>query len=399
LKVLHIISQLNRGGMGDALISLIRDLNEIRPDIISEVASIYGCERHDDVKPFATKIYTSLSAGHLISLIENGKYDVLHWWRATPDHKFSKVVRKLSYQRPPILLTLCQIPVNARYGLSLDELSYPDILIFICKSALEHHSVRCLPIESRRMIYFGVQRFDFETKSNRKRKNKGFIFGRGSTLNKCPKDMLRLFKEIPIPDAKFLIAGEGSPYELRNIERQIIKEGLSGRVKLIGQLNKHNWIKFLRSLDVFLYHLPENVYSAIDGTVQDAMLSELPVVLLGGTGPSELIVDGESGFIAQNKHEFIENCIKLFNDPSLRESIGKAARQRILKNFTSQNTANQYVNFYEKCAMSNPNRFPDGRARKLGLKIKAIRFFQVLSYLPKWSYDKFHHVMIRNIKS
>ena len=388
MKVLNVVSMLNYGGTGEALASHVRDIGKAKPNIVCDIAVIHGNQRISEIAPFVRNVINVINAEQFSSIITKENYDVIHWWRSTPDKLFSKVVHNLPANRAPIILTLCQIPVNARYGLTNDEMQYSDIIVFICKAAYDHPSVRWLGEKSRRMIYFGITAFPYNLKSDVREHEKRFVFGRGSTLNKCPKDMLRVFKDIPIPDAKFLIAGKGDSCRTEFLERQIKKEKLKERVKMVGQLNRPEWIEFLQGLDVFLYHLPKNIYSAIDGTVQDAMLSELPVVLLNGDGPRELVLHGESGFIAENKQEFIRYCVQLYEDAFLRERIGKAARQRILKNFRRENTIKEYADLYEECAASNSARFPDGRVRKLGIRRNTQRFIQLLCYLPFWTCQK-----------
>ena len=60
-----------------------------------------------------------------------------------------------------------------------------------------------------------------------------------------------------------------------------------------------------------------------------------PVIATALGGPTEMIIDGESGFLIPpaNPGEFANRLQRLIEDKSLRERIGKAARRRIHEHF------------------------------------------------------------------
>jgi len=389
MRLLHVVPSLGPGGMGDALVRHLRDLSAGWPDMVNDVAALRGGTRRPEITPYASHVFGPVDAQGLAALLESKTYDIIHWWRSTRDLIFREFLRRLPARRPAIVMTLCQIPVDPRLSPDLLECEYADRIVLICRHAYRKTIGIWAPEEACRMIYFGVEPVHLPPGS-RRRTEGPFTFGRGSTLNKCPDNMMAIFSEIPIPGARFLIAGQGTPRTRRRLERRIAKNGLQGRVQLVGQLSRPQWLDFVRGLDIFLYQLPRKSYSAIDGTVQDAMLCEVPVVLLDAEGPSELVVHGKSGFIARNRYELIQYCCDLYKNADLRTAVGREGRRRIMSDFQREDTMAQYVKLYEECLMAHPVFLPDGRARRVNRAWKVRRGMDLAAFSPQWLTERVH---------
>ena len=67
-----------------------------------------------------------------------------------------------------------------------------------------------------------------------------------------------------------------------------------------------SWLRLLNKFDVFLYHLPEKIYSSIDGTLGDAMLLKKAVVYFGPEAPKERLINGVNGLIAKTEEEITQ---------------------------------------------------------------------------------------------
>jgi len=70
--------------------------------------------------------------------------------------------------------------------------------------------------------------------------------------------------------------------------------------------------------------------------ILEAMLMGKPVVASNVSGPSELVVDGETGFLvpAKNPQAFAKSILKLVENPTLRTQMGENARKRVIENFS-----------------------------------------------------------------
>lgn len=81
----------------------------------------------------------------------------------------------------------------------------------------------------------------------------------------------------------------------------------------------------------------------------ESMALQKPVVNSNIGWSKELIVDGESGFLAHPKDSilFAEKILALIKDPILCESIGKEARKRVEKLFDIEQVAQENMVFYQ----------------------------------------------------
>jgi len=82
----------------------------------------------------------------------------------------------------------------------------------------------------------------------------------------------------------------------------------------------------------------------------EAMALEKPVVASNIGWASEIIEDGKDGFLEHPKQhqEYSEKVLKLLTNEVLVQKMSKAARVKILNNFTSEIVAEKSVMFYKK---------------------------------------------------
>ena len=70
--------------------------------------------------------------------------------------------------------------------------------------------------------------------------------------------------------------------------------------------------------------------------VLEAMASGLPVIATDRGAIAETVIDGECGYVLPDPvpSELAERMARLLDDPELRSSMGRAARDRYLARFT-----------------------------------------------------------------
>jgi glycosyltransferase involved in cell wall biosynthesis len=137
-----------------------------------------------------------------------------------------------------------------------------------------------------------------------------------------------------------------------NIDCQIVGDGplraalqaridalnLQDRVTLRGALNQTELLQIIRSSDIFA--LPAIVASSGDQdgipvSLMEAMACGLPVVTTQLSGIPELVVDGETGVLVQQRNaaDLADALTRLALDATLRMRIGNQARQKVLAEF------------------------------------------------------------------
>jgi colanic acid/amylovoran biosynthesis glycosyltransferase len=118
--------------------------------------------------------------------------------------------------------------------------------------------------------------------------------------------------------------------------------GLDDAVTLPGRLPPEQVRDRLRAADVFL--LP-SLSEGISNAVLEAMACELPVVTTDCGGMGEAVDDGVEGFVVpvREPHAMAEALARLALDAGLRRQMGRAARQRVERDFDLRQQIDRWV--------------------------------------------------------
>lgn len=146
-----------------------------------------------------------------------------------------------------------------------------------------------------------------------------------------------------LPDAQLLIAGDGE--ERASLNLLTFKLGIAPSVHFLGSIR--NVRGFLGMLDIFVH---PSISEGLGIAVIEAMSMKLPVVATKVGGLKELITDGVEGILVEpNDPGALSNAlIDLWNNPSLRESLGKQARKRVIENFSLKIMVKKYESLYKE---------------------------------------------------
>ncbi|WP_265501150.1 exopolysaccharide biosynthesis GT4 family glycosyltransferase EpsE [Paracoccus beibuensis] len=147
------------------------------------------------------------------------------------------------------------------------------------------------------------------------------------------------------------IAGEdekgGSGYH-RDLDRLIAEEDAGDLVQLLGSVTQDDVRQELQSADGFVLasrHEPLGV------AYMEAMACELPVIGTDAGGVAELITQGADGMlIPPNDPQALARAMaQVIEDAALRRRMGQAARQKILRNFSSRRSADALALALHEC--------------------------------------------------
>ncbi|TFG26095.1 N-acetyl-alpha-D-glucosaminyl L-malate synthase BshA [Candidatus Thorarchaeota archaeon] len=140
-------------------------------------------------------------------------------------------------------------------------------------------------------------------------------------------------------NARLIIAGDG-PTRIE-VERKIEELKLCNNIHLLGV--KSNMQEIMCSADVFALN------STLEGmplVLLEAMSCKLPVITTPAGGIPELVRPGIDGIVTKGfeKEEYAEELIKLLENESKREQLGKAGFTRVEDKFSAE----KVVTMYEK---------------------------------------------------
>ena len=151
------------------------------------------------------------------------------------------------------------------------------------------------------------------------------------------------------PGAKLLIVGDGP---LRaSLEDRARQLGLNGEVRFLGAVA--HAARLLPSFDVFVL---SSLLEGMSNALLEAMAAGRPVVATRVGGNSELVVDGETGFLVPPRDpEALANAvIRLVRDPRAARRFGEAGRRRAESEFSLTTMVGRLERLYESLLADRP---------------------------------------------
>jgi glycosyltransferase involved in cell wall biosynthesis len=160
------------------------------------------------------------------------------------------------------------------------------------------------------------------------------------------------------PTLTLAIAGDGPLRE--SLATQASALGIAGRVHLLG--HRPDVQALYDAADVFT--LP-SLYEAMPYALLEAMSAGLPVVATNVSGVPEVVLPGCTGTLVPpaNAHALAAALRPLLDSPGLREQMGRAGRERVLRDFNERETMPRTIDVYRDMLRNRTGRSGLGRTR------------------------------------
>lgn len=157
--------------------------------------------------------------------------------------------------------------------------------------------------------------------------------------------LIRALKDLKEENVPFQlkVAGVGKSRESLAV---VAKEaGIDGETNFVGQVD--NMCEFYQSVDVFA--LPSVLPEGLPLTILEAMASGIPVVGTTVAGAPEAVRDGVDGYLVPPRDvSGLADALRLLlEDPKLRRSLGRNARQRAVESFSLDRFAREIFALYQ----------------------------------------------------
>jgi len=143
---------------------------------------------------------------------------------------------------------------------------------------------------------------------------------------------------------KLVVIGGDAGY-LPRVKNIIQQYNLSKYVTLVGYVSKFNLPKYYSMADLIVYPSRQEIFGLV---LVEAMACGKAVVGSNIMGPSEIIVNGETGYTSDfmNLTKVSEMIIELFNDRTLLTQMGKKSLERVKKFYTWKRAADSHYKLY-----------------------------------------------------
>lgn len=153
-----------------------------------------------------------------------------------------------------------------------------------------------------------------------------------------------------VPNASLIIAGHDAAGYGKVLQAMIDERKLNGQVQLVGF--QRDVPSFLHALDVFALASRSEGFGQV---VVEAMAAGKPVVASRIPSLTEIIVDGETGLLAEpdNPKAFAHAIASLLSNPEERGRMGRRGQERVRHRFSADRMAAETVSLYR--TLINPN--------------------------------------------
>jgi len=145
--------------------------------------------------------------------------------------------------------------------------------------------------------------------------------------------LFRAFAELrkDFPRAKLVVAGR-KDLAREDLDRAAREADLGESLVWTGELSRADLAGMYAAADLFLY---PSIYEGFGRVIVEAGAAGLPVIATATAGATDIIRDGETGYLApvENAPALAAHARKLLSAPELRLEMGAAARKSIRAQF------------------------------------------------------------------
>lgn len=159
------------------------------------------------------------------------------------------------------------------------------------------------------------------------------------------------------PRAQLLIVGDGPAR--KSLERQTREMKLRDHITFVGEVKNENVPHYYQMADVFV--------SASDSesqglTYDEALASDLPIVVRRNAYTDELIDDPAIGISFQKRADFVKGVLRYIENPPSPEATMK--RQEKLHDISAEVFCHRVVHFYQECQVRLAEEQAEKAARR-----------------------------------
>ena len=166
------------------------------------------------------------------------------------------------------------------------------------------------------------------------------------------------------PKVKFVAVGgvfDNDTHHMDNFKAQVRNLGIEE--KFIIEDFRSDMPSVFAALDIFV--LPSVLPEPFGLVVIEAMASGKPVIATAPGGPSETVVDGETGYLVPpSDPQLIADPLEKLLDPERRKRMGEAGKKRACDTFSLARYVAQFQDLYSRVladSQKNDSRKRDGR--------------------------------------
>jgi 1,2-diacylglycerol 3-alpha-glucosyltransferase len=164
--------------------------------------------------------------------------------------------------------------------------------------------------------------------------------------------LVRCFSRLAVTHDVHLCLVGGGPQE-QSLRAQAQRLGIPDRVIFCGWVAHGHIADYYAAADIFVF---PSTADALGIALVEAMSVGLPCVAINKYGPSEVVIDGLTGFLTPfDEDAFCRAIRRMLDDPALRQRMSEAARRRA-RDFDPGAATARLVEVYGSAIAERPAR-------------------------------------------
>jgi glycosyltransferase involved in cell wall biosynthesis len=295
-----------------------------------------------------------LAYGRLRKFLRECRPDILHTWLFAAN-AYGRLAAGPRPSFPIVVSERCVDSWKAGWQLWLDRklAGRTARLVGNSRSVAEFYGAQGVPQEKLAVIHNGIDLPSFPTEARDTLRKElgispesrvvGFV-GRLASQKRV-MDLIWAFELIRVMHGEvvFVIAGDGP--ERAKLEYFAHRLEISGRVTFLG--HRDDAPRLLPALDVFWL---ASEFEGQSNSIMEAMAAGLPVVASNIPPNRELVVDGETGYLAPvgDRVAFAQFAERILLNRALARQLGTAGRERIAGHFSVERMVERYSQLYRE---------------------------------------------------
>jgi glycosyltransferase involved in cell wall biosynthesis len=292
----------------------------------------------------------------LVRILQACRYDIVHLYGLRMS-LIGRMAAHIVRSRPFIIHGIRGLHVTedeevssckTRFALAIERLGAPLVDAYVANShgAVDFLCSRGLPRQKFHVVPNGIDVAQWHAPGARPSRDTPVII--------CVANFRPIKRHGDLVEALALLRGRGMKVRClfvgdgptrQAVESLAATRRLDGIVEFLGRCEPEEVKALLAQADIFV--LP-SLWEGLPGSVMEAMASGLPVVGTNVNGTNELVIDGETGFLAppRTPKALAERLAWLVRDPQLRLEMGRRGRKRIAEEFTLDAMVKRTEDFY-----------------------------------------------------
>jgi glycosyltransferase EpsF len=377
MKVLHLITSLNRGGIESWLMHMVREIprNVCAMDFCCKGSAVGHWS--DEARSLGSEVFhCPLTPVHLsylqkvTSILRNGNYDLIHnhlgaysWLGVFLGRRFDlPVITSFHNTRADAQTRLTMFPMVRWLRTFYCHRSiafasrHSDLVTGCSQGVLDAlHEHRGFMPHKESVLYYGVNipEITESTKRLAFRESMGWPSDAIVLLHvgrfcgqKNHEGILRIFQAVHRvqPLARLALIGDGL---LRpSIEQLAVTMDMTDSIQFLGIRDDVSSI--MTCADIFIF---PSLFEGLGAVLLEANAAGLPVVGSDVAGLSEAVANGKTGFLhpVDDCQAMVQSILLLIQDPALRADMGAAGRERVRERFSTSASAKRLLEVYDEC--------------------------------------------------